>query len=80
MLPDLSAMSPWCALLAAVLTTIATTLIALARVLLRALPQTSSDRLEWWKTFLAYRLDRRRAKLAASPPGPAGGDEDSVDA
>ncbi|MET7694877.1 hypothetical protein ABZT06_44395 [Streptomyces sp. NPDC005483] len=62
--PDLSAVPAWGVLLTGVLTTVASTLIALVRLVLHALPQNSADRLEWWKTFLAYRLDRRRVQRA----------------
>ncbi|KAB1144750.1 hypothetical protein F7R91_21190 [Streptomyces luteolifulvus] len=49
-----------------VVTTIATTLVALTRLVARTLPQRSGDRLEWWKTYLAYRLERRRLRKEQS--------------
>ncbi len=63
-LPDLSAVPSWAAASIVILTTVTTTVVALARVLVRALPQTAPARLEWWREVLRYRLTVRELKDA----------------
>jgi hypothetical protein len=59
---DLSAVPPWAAVSLVALTTVTTTIVALARVLVRALPQTAPARLEFWREVLRYRLTVRELK------------------
>jgi hypothetical protein len=66
-LSELSAAPSWAVACVVIVTTATSTLIALAHVVVRALPQSSADRLEWWRLV----LDRRRAA------GRAGGAEDT---
>jgi hypothetical protein len=71
-LPDLSAVPSWAAICLLVLTTVTGTLLALARLVVRALPQASADRLEWWRVMLNYRLMARQLKGGEDPPSVAG--------
>ena len=71
MLPDLSAVPSWAAASLTILATVTTTLVALARLLVRALPQESADRLEWWRVMLNHRLaSRRSSNGSVLDPGP----------
>lgn len=84
MLPDLSAVPPGAAACLIALTTVTTAFIALTRAFVRALPQTASERLEFWRELLSYRLkvrklkDARRARRRTPNPRISSGDTDAV--
>ncbi|SEC88737.1 hypothetical protein SAMN05216489_01883 [Streptomyces sp. 3213] len=84
MLPDLSAVPSWAAASIVILTTVTTTVVALARVLVRAIPQTANARLEWWREILRYRLtvrelkDARRARRRTLNAHISSGDTDAA--